>query len=140
MCREHVLQLQPIDWKSHGVSIVIISFEEEQYVRRYRDETGLKWPLISDPDRALYRLFGMERATMGKIVNWKSLRGYLRLIFSKRRKLTLPSNHDYLQLGGDIVMDPQGIVQLAHYSSSPEDRPPLSDMLRLLKIAEKVDS
>ncbi|MBL8889557.1 MAG: AhpC/TSA family protein [Planctomycetaceae bacterium] len=134
------MQLQPIDWKSHNVSIVIVSFEEEQYVRRYRDETGLKWPLISDPNRALYRLFGMERAKVGQIINWRSLRGYLKLVFKSRRKVQLPSNHDYLQLGGDIVIDPKGIVQLAHYSSSPEDRPLLSDMLRLLKIEEKVDS
>jgi hypothetical protein len=137
MCREHVLQLQQINWEVHRVSIVIVSFEEAEFVRRYRDEAGLQWPLISDPGRELYRAFGMERATVGQIINWKSLRGYLGLVFGRRRAVKLPTNHDYLQLGGDVLVDPNGQIQLAHHSQSPEDRPKPADVLRLLEIAEK---
>ncbi|MBL8856685.1 MAG: redoxin domain-containing protein [Planctomycetaceae bacterium] len=137
MCREHVLQLQPIDWETHRVSIVIVSFEEERYVRRYRDEAGIQWPLISDPSRALYRQFGMEKARLRQIMNWRSLRGYLGLVFGLRRKVKMPTNHDYLQLGGDVLVDPHGVIQLIHRSQSPEDRPKLAEILKLLGTAEK---
>lgn len=137
MCREHVLQLQPIDWEAHRVSIVIVSFEEERYVRRYRDQTGLQWPLISDPNRELYRLFGMEKAKLRQIINWRSLRGYLGLVFGLRRAVKMPTNHDYLQLGGDVLVDPRGVIQLIHHSHSPEDRPKLTDIMQLLAITQK---
>lgn len=137
MCREHVLQLQPIDWEARRVSIVVVSFEEERFVRRYRDETGLQWPLISDPSRELYRQFGMEKAKLRQIINWQSLQGYLGLVFGRRRAVKLPTNHDYLQLGGDVLVDPNGLIQMVHQSHSPEDRPKTSDILQLLADSEK---
>jgi hypothetical protein len=139
MCREHVLQLQPIPWEAYHVSIVIVSFEDELFVRRYRDESGISWPVVSDPGRELYRQFGMERASLGQILNWRSLRGYLGLVFGRRRAVKMPTNHDYLQLGGDILVDPTGIIRLAHRSETPEDRPKLADVMQLMKIPEKED-
>jgi len=131
MCREHVLQLQPIDWASEGVEVVVISFEEPGVVQRYRDEAGIPFRVIADPTRELYRLFQMQRGTASQIINWRSLQGYLGLVFGKRRAVKWPSNHDYLQLGGDVVVDPHGVVQLHHVSAASDDRPALEQVRQL---------
>lgn len=131
MCREHVLQLQQIDWSQEPVEIVVISFEEPAVVTRYRDEAGIHFRVIADPGRQLYRLFEMQRAAVSQIINWRSLQGYLGLVFGKRRAVKWPSNHDYLQLGGDVVVDPQGLIQLHHASTAPDDRPELEQVRRL---------
>lgn len=131
MCREHVLQLQQIDWSGDPVEIFVISFEEPAVVQRYRDEAGIRFRVVADPTRQLYRLFEMQRAAASQIINWRSLRGYLGLVFGKRRAVKWPSNHDYLQLGGDVVVDPQGQIQLHHASETPDDRPDIDNVRQL---------
>lgn len=131
MCREHVLQLQQMDWSQEPVEIVVISFEEPAVVKRDRDEAQIQFRVIADPTRRLYRLFEMQRANVGQILNWRSLQGYLGLVFGKRRAVKWPSNHDYLQLGGDVVVDPLGLIQLHHTSTAPDDRPELEQVRRL---------
>jgi hypothetical protein len=131
MCREHVLQLQQINWSGNPVEIVVISFEEPEVVGRYRDEAEIRFRVISDPTRQLYHLFEMHRAAASQIINWRSLRGYLGLVFGKRRAVKWPSNHDYLQLGGDVVIDPLGQIQLHHTSESPDDRPDIEQVRKL---------
>jgi len=123
MCREHLLQLQQVDWSRQNVNIVIVAFEQPEFVRRYQKDSAVTWRMIADTQRQLYRLFGFERATFRQIINWKSLKGYLSLVFGKGRRVKLPTNQDYFQLGGDILIDPQGIIRLYHPSHSPEDRP-----------------
>jgi hypothetical protein len=133
MCREHVLQLQQTDWSDYGVQFLVVSFEQPEFVRRYRDETQLPWPIVADPERRLYQQFQMQHASWSQIMNWRSLRGYLGLVFGKRRRVKLPTNHDYWQLGGDVVVDPRGIVQLHHRSRSPEDRPAIVRIKEMIR-------
>jgi len=132
MCREHLLQLQQTDWRDYSVEILVISFEQPSFVRRYRDEARLPWPVVADPERRLYQLFQMQRASLSQIINWKSLSGYLGLVFGRRRQVKLPTNHDYLQLGGDVLVDPHGWIQLHHCSQSPEDRPTVEQIKQLV--------
>jgi hypothetical protein len=130
MCREHVLQLQQIQWETLNLQVIMIAFEEPDFVRLYRDQAQIQWPIISDPQRQLYQTFGMQRATVTQVINWQSLKGYLSLVFGRGRKVHWPSNHDYLQLGGDVVVDPTGIVRVHHLSQSPEDRPNIAEIQR----------
>jgi len=36
------------------------------------------------------------------------------------------------QLGGDFIVNANGIIRLAYYSRDPSDRPPVSHLLKIL--------
>lgn len=98
-----------------------------EYVR----QTKLPWPLLLDKERNLYRHYGMERASWWAIYGPKSIWHYLSLIFRGRR-LQRPGA-DWRQLGGDVLIDPLGTVQLHFVSESPHDRPSTERLLGIVK-------
>lgn len=40
---------------------------------------------------------------------------------------------DTSQLGGDFIVDRNGVLRLVHASHDPADRPPVDDLLNVLK-------
>ena len=65
----------------------------------------------------------------------KMLLYYFRLIL-KGRKLR-PIQGDPNQLGGDVIIDHQGIVRFAYPSEDPADRPSVEELLVSLRFLEK---
>jgi hypothetical protein len=57
--------------------------------------------------------------------------GYIRLLL-RGRKLRLPTD-DVYQMGGDVLIDPEGIVRLHYVSRSPLDRPPIDALLAVAR-------
>ena len=54
--------------------------------RRYIEQTGLKWPLLLDDQRVLYRAYQMERADWWSIYGPASIWHYLKLIVGRGRR------------------------------------------------------
>lgn len=40
--------------------LVVVTFNDVVSVRQWRDETGCRYPMVSDEDRLLYRHFGFR--------------------------------------------------------------------------------
>ena len=91
----------------------------------------MTWPLLSDIDRSLYAAYGMGRADWWSIYGPSSIWHYLKLLASGRR-LEKPGS-DYRQLGGDVLIDPGGVVRLHFVSDSPHDRPEAETILDLIQ-------
>ena len=104
-----------------GVEVAVVTFDADYMAKSYVQQTQLQWPLLVDADRDLYRAYGMERADLWSIYGPASVWNYLKLLFQGRR-LHRPGS-DTRQLGGDVLIDPQGIVQFHYVSTSPHDRP-----------------
>jgi hypothetical protein len=49
------------------------------------------------------------------------------------RKVRRPSG-DVYQLGGDVLIDPSGIVRLHHVGSGPADRPTVHSLLQAVRV------
>ena len=116
-----------------GVRVILLSFGQAWQAKLWLEETQAPFPLLLDPDRSVYRAYGLERSA-AKSWHPKMLLYYLRLIL-KGRKLR-PIQGDPNQLGGDFVLDRQGIVRFAHPSKDPADRPSIETLLRTLKSLE----
>jgi hypothetical protein len=56
---------------------------------------------------------------------------YLRLMLRGRR-LRLPTG-DTAQLGGDVLIDPAGVVRVHHVGSGPADRPAIEALLDVVR-------
>ncbi|MBI3763265.1 MAG: hypothetical protein HY260_15575, partial [Chloroflexi bacterium] len=60
--------------------------------------------------------------------------GYARLLLAGRRWRGIQG--DSGQLGGDVIVDGNGIVRLAHRSHDPTDRPPVKLLLDVIEQLE----
>ena len=110
-----------------GLKIVIVTFESDSFARSYVAESGLEWPLLVDRNRETYRYYGMLQASFWDLWGPRSWRAYLREL-RKGEKLR-PATGDIHQRGGEVLIDPEGIVRLHHVGDGPADRPPVATIL-----------
>jgi hypothetical protein len=115
-----------------GVTVLVVTFEIPRAARAYVEETGLGWPLLLDGSRWLYRAYGMESGRWWAIWGPATWLAYARAIVRGHR-LRRPTG-DVNQLGGDILIDPDGIVRLQHVGSGPADRPSVESLLRVVQV------
>ena len=89
--------------------------------KAYVEQTKLPWPLLLDTNRELYSAYGMEKGSLWSLSNPVAVARYVWLIL-RGKNLGKPGC-DVFQLGGDVLIDPAGIVRLHHASAGPHDRP-----------------
>jgi alkyl hydroperoxide reductase subunit AhpC len=114
--------------------VLVISFGTEPWARAWLRETGSPFPLLLDPDRRVYRAYGLGRSalrTWTPRVVWY----YVGQLATGRR--LRPVQGDPYQLGGDFIVDAGGIVRLAHSSRDPVDRPPIARLLEALRVLQR---
>ena len=117
-----------------GGIVLAVAFDEPDRVR-----AGLlsgvddPWPVLIDRDLAAYRRWGLRRASRLRLVRLDWVRGYARMLLRGDR-LARPGR-DVLQLGGDFVIDRDGVVVLAHAQAGFDDRPPAGALVKALEEA-----
>jgi hypothetical protein len=119
-----------------GIKVVVVTFEAGFLARRYVEETKLPWPLLVDENRELYRAYEMLFAGFWDIWGPKTWWAYLKEIVHGR--LPKKSTGDISQRGGDVLIDPAGIVRFHHVGQGPSDRPSPDAILRIVR--SKTDS
>ena len=90
----------------------------------------LPFPLLSDPERDVYRAYGLGRGSWGHQFGWQTIYGYMKLLGKGRGYHW--GRGDWRQSGGDFVIDAQGVVRLEHRGASPSDRPAVERLLEVL--------
>lgn len=107
--------------------IVVVTFEATPFTRAYVAETKIGWPIVIDRDRRLYRHYGMHRGRLLDIWGPSTWLAYLKELAHGRRPKA-PSD-DTRQLGGDVLIDPAGIVRFHYVGRGPADRPSVATIL-----------
>ncbi|MBS4031802.1 MAG: redoxin domain-containing protein [Clostridiales bacterium] len=110
--------------------VIVISFEEEDGVRRLATNHKLPFTFLLDPQKQVYRRYGMVYREKGPVITWRTVIAYLRLRFAGYPRQ--PKGKDVRQMGGDVIIDTDGNVQFIHRSKFPEDRPPVDEMMKIL--------
>ena len=109
----------------------MVTFEAGYFARSYVQETGLKWPLLVDDKREAYRAYDMLEAGFWDIWGPKTVWAYLKELahgrFPKR------SEGDVSQRGGNVLIDPAGLVRFHHIGQGPGDRPSADVLLQVLQ-------
>jgi len=124
--RRHEKELEGLD-----LHVVVVTFEARERAGEYVGETGLRWPLLIDRQRALYRAYGMGRGRWSAIWGPATWLAYVQLI-ARGRRLRRPTG-DVYQLGGDVIVDPTGQVALHHVGKGPADRPAVGVLLEAVR-------
>ena len=110
------------------MKIVVVTFENDFLARGYVEDTSLTWPLLVDNTRETYRAYGMLSASFRDIWGPKTWWVYMKEIMRGAR--LKKSEGDISQRGGDVLIDPNGIVSLHHIGRGPADRPGVETLLR----------
>ena len=124
------LRQYELELAKYHVDVKIVTFDANFLALAYIKQTELNWPMLIDADQQLYRAYGFERASWWTLLKPTTIWGYLKLIY--RGILPGRAGRDWHQLGGDIVIDPEGFVRLHHISTDPHDRPAVSKLLDLV--------
>lgn len=118
---------QESELAKRNVKVVVVTFENDFFARQYLAETALAWPLLIDGSRTTYHSYGMLSASFWDIWGPKTWLAYLKALLQGQ---TLhKSKGDIAQRGGDVLIDPAGIVRLHHIGSGPADRPSIGAIL-----------
>jgi alkyl hydroperoxide reductase subunit AhpC len=116
---------------SLDLSVLVVTFESPQHARRYVEEIELPWPMLIDENRSLYRAYGMEPGNWREIFGPASWAAYGKLMI--RGRMPRRPTGDTQQLGGDVVIDPSGVVRLHHVGSGPADRLSIEQLLEAVR-------
>lgn len=114
-----------------GADVLVVTFEAGPVAKAYMAETHLPWPVVVDADRSLYHAYGMMKARWIDLYGPRVVWVYLKLMFRGGR-VRWPTG-DTSQLGGDVVVDPQGVVRLHHVAEGPAGRPAIETLFDAMR-------
>ena len=114
-----------------GVKVYVVTFDSQEIARAYAQRNQLDWPLVVDTERMLYREFGMGRASWWTLLKPPTIWKYFTLWLRGAKPQKVGS--DVHQLGGDVLVDPDGEVRLVHVSRGPHDRPGVGSLLAIVR-------
>lgn len=116
--------------KEHNTRVAVISFGTFAGIKAWLQETSVPFDFFLDPKLIAYKAYGLERSL---IRSWgpKVWLTYARLLLSGHRWRGIQG--DSAQLGGDFIVDRNGIIRLAYRSHDPTDRPAIKELVSLLQ-------
>jgi len=105
------------------------------WVKVWQEDTQAPFPLLLDQERVAYRAYGLERS-MWQAWGPKNVWYYVKAVLGGRH---MQSSHgdDTGQMGGDFIIDAEGIMRYTHPSHDPTDRPSVD---RLLSVLAEIDT
>jgi hypothetical protein len=124
------LREREAEFKRWNLKVVVVTFAHDYLARSYVEDTGLSWPLLIDRDRQVYSSYDMLEASFLDIWGPKSWLAYGRELL-KGQKLEASAD-DIYQRGGDVLINPEGIVRLHHVGDGPADRPEASQIFSII--------
>jgi peroxiredoxin len=136
-CRDYAVQLHRArgDFESAGVRLAVIGIGTPGQAADFRRAQGVDLPLLVDPDRRTYALAGAKVATLGEIGGPKILARMLkRTLASRLRQGSIVVHQGRIlghaaQLGGVLIIAPDGSVRYSHLSEDSSDNAPVREVI-----------
>lgn len=108
-------------------NVIAVGFGPVELLRGLHSELELPFPLLVDPDRRAYEAFGLTKGSFWSVYGPRTLLRYASLLLRGRR--LRKTEADPYQLGGDFVIDGEGVIRYAHRSRDPADRPSVDELV-----------
>ncbi|KAK5852660.1 hypothetical protein PBY51_006510 [Eleginops maclovinus] len=117
--------------EARSVRVLVVAFGGLQGAQMWREQTGSTFDMLLDPQRKVYRSFGLG-SSYAKVMKFGCLLRYSEYGAVDRDFPDMPHKmlEDIYQLGGDFLLDEAGKVLLCHPSKNPMDRPSVEAILR----------
>lgn len=136
-CRDQAVQLHKLrdEFEEAGVRLVVIGHGTPEMAASFRRAQGVDLPVLVDPDRRIYETVGAKVATLDELIGPRQILAGLRAALTSRMKQGSIAVHQgriighAAQLGGVLVVAPDGSVRYAHMSDNASDYPPAREVL-----------
>ena len=120
-----------VEIEALGAAVLAVSFEPRDRLFQLSHVVRLPFPLLSDQERDTYRAYGLERGNLRQIFSPRTALTNVKLM--ARGRMYHFRRSDLRQLGGDFVVDAKGLIQYQYRGDTPNDRPNVDELIRLLK-------
>lgn len=122
-----------------GAQLVVVTQSRPEHLRMRLEDDPKPFPVVCDPDRQVYRDFGLLPGKARMFLSFKVMGSYLARIFQGWRVRMPVKNEDLLQLGGDFVLDQSRHLVFAYRSIDPTDRPSVLQLLDAVRSTKRFD-
>ena len=129
--RIHGLNARKVEAAEAGGSILVVLESTPKRVVEYSAKNGISIPILSDREKKVFALYGVERGNAMALLKPKVLTGTVKLAF--RGFMHGMPGGDELQLPADFIIGKNGRVELAHYRTDPTDSLPIDLALAALR-------
>ena len=108
------------DFKAAGAQLVLIGQATPRHAAQFRRRQGIQLPVLADEERVSYAAAGAKIATMTELFGPNSVAKGILASARTRRVQTRTVGHT-AQLGGALVVAPDGRVAWSHMSEDAAD-------------------
>jgi hypothetical protein len=115
------------EFKARGVNLAAIGLGDLHYARIFREDTGIKFPLLVDAERQAYRAAGLRKASLLHLLRRDNAIARKRANAAGHRQHKLGENP--FQLGASFVFAPGNVDRYVHISETFGDNAPIADLL-----------
>jgi hypothetical protein len=119
--------------KKLNTEVWVISFGTVEMAMGWMEDTCAPFTMLLDEERKVYQGYGM-RHSWWRSWNVKTLWFYTKALLTGHKLHGLQG--DGSQLGGDFIVNRDGTLLLSHPSASATDRPPVKELLKILRQTE----
>lgn len=113
--------------QAKGAEVVAVSFEPRERLFQLTRQLQLPFAILSDPERDVYRAYGLAQGNLLKIFSLRTVWTYVKHFARGWRYHHAAS--DWRQLGGDFVLGEDGTVLYEHRGQTPSDRPTVTELI-----------
>ena len=117
------------------VEVAVIGHGTPAHARDFLNLQNVDFRLLVDPDRKIYELAGAKVATLNELIGPRQImRGLKATVMSRLKQGSIAVHQGRIighaaQLGGVLVVAPDGSVRYAHLSEESGDNPPVREVL-----------
>ena len=131
LCQQEAAQLRSIIPQIHeaDAQLIIIGNGTAQQAQWFLEETGLDTPVYTDPDLHVYRAIGARRGLRSVLHPMVFVRALEAWRKGHRQSGTMG---DATQVGGLLIIQPDGTIPFLHRSSYAGDTPTAATILGAL--------
>ena len=112
-------------FKKLGVQAVVVCHSSLRYAKAFVDETKIDLPVYVDEKRVVYKALEFKRP----LLSFLNPKVFKRAAEARREGFTQPGVHgDAFQLGGVVLLMPDGSMPYKYASQFAGDHPKLEDL------------
>ena len=117
-----------------GIQVVLAGMGTTAEAESFRQQYGVPFPIISDPEKHLYRAYGLKRAHLMQLFS----PGLLRKGLQAAGEGHLPGipQGDTMQMPGTFVIDQNGRFLLRHFARDAADHPPVASIIKAVRLEQ----
>lgn len=116
-------------FSARDCTIVVVTPSKPNDLREVLIGNPQPFTFVGDPNREVYRAFGLTRGKARLFLSPRIIGVYLAKMWSGWRVRKPRKGEDLLQLGGDFVLDASRRLVFAYRSVDPTDRPSAQQLL-----------